>query len=142
MNMQKRNLIRLVICGLVIGVLGSTVRAGTEPKPNPNQPQRVNILLILSDDHAKNAIGCYGNTDIKTPHLDRLAREGMRFEHALTPNSFCTPARAAVLTGKYSHKNGVTHLNQEFDGSQPTFPKLLQAAGYETASSAGSTTVA
>ena len=56
---------------------------------------RPNILLILSDDHAKNAIGCYGNTDIKTPHLDRLAREGMRFEHALTPNSFCTPARAA-----------------------------------------------
>jgi arylsulfatase A-like enzyme len=91
-----------------------------------------NILLILSDDHAKKAIGCYGNTDIRTPGLDRLAQEGMRFEHALTPNSFCTPSRAAVLTGKYSHKNGVTHLNQEFDGSQQTFPKLLQAGGYET----------
>jgi arylsulfatase A-like enzyme len=91
-----------------------------------------NILLILSDDHAKKALSCYGNTDIQTPALDRLATEGMRFEHALTPNSFCTPARAAVLTGKYSHKNGVTHLNQMFDGSQQTFPKLLQAAGYET----------
>lgn len=93
---------------------------------------RPNVLFILSDDHAKNAISCYGNKDIQTPGLDRLASEGMRFEHALTPNSFCTPARAAVLTGKYSHKNGVTHLNQEFDGSQPTFPKMLQAAGYET----------
>ena len=93
---------------------------------------RPNILLILSDDHAKQSIGAYGNTDIQTPALDRLASEGMRFNHALTPNSFCTPARAAVLTGKYSHKNGVTHLNQMFDGSQQTFPKLLQAAGYET----------
>ena len=91
-----------------------------------------NILLILSDDHAKKAISCYGNTDIQTPALDRIASEGMKFEHALTPNSFCTPSRAVVLTGKYSHKNGATHLNQEFDGSQQTFPRLLQAAGYET----------
>ena len=90
-------------------------------------------MFILSDDHSKNAISCYGNTDIQTPGLDRLAAEGMRFNHALTPNSFCTPARAVVLTGKYSHRNGVTHLNQSFDGSQPTFPKLLQAAGYSTA---------
>ena len=94
---------------------------------------RPNIMFILSDDHSKNAISCYGNTDIQTPGLDRLAAEGMRFNHALTPNSFCTPARAVVLTGKYSHRNGVTHLNQSFDGSQPTFPKLLQAAGYSTA---------
>ena len=61
---------------------------------------RPNILLILSDDHAKKALSCYGNTDIQTPALDRLAAEGMRFEHALTPNSFFTPSRAAVLTGK------------------------------------------
>jgi arylsulfatase A-like enzyme len=91
-----------------------------------------NVLLILSDDHAKKALSCYGNTDIKTPALDRLAAEGMRFEHALTPNSFCTPSRAVVLTGKYSHKNGVTRLNQLFDGGQQTFPKLLQKAGYQT----------
>ena len=98
----------------------------------PSAAKPPNILLILADDHAKNALGCYGNTDIKTPALDRIAAEGMRFNHALTPNSFCTPARASVLTGKYSHKNGVTHLNQSFDGSQQTFPKLLQQAGYET----------
>ena len=91
-----------------------------------------NILFIMADDHSKNAISCYGNRDIVTPGIDRLAEGGMRFEHALTPNSFCTPARAAVLTGKYSHKNGVTHLNQKFDGSQPTFPKYLQKAGYQT----------
>ena len=100
------------------------VHLATAAKPN--------IILIMADDQAKQAIACYGNTDIKTPGLDRLASEGMRFEHALTPNSFCTPARAAVLTGKYSHKNGVLRLNQPFDGSQQTFPKLLQAAGYQT----------
>ena len=96
------------------------------------EAKRPNILLIFSDDHAKKALSCYGNQDIETPALDRIANEGMRFEHALTPNSFCTPARAAALTGKYSHRNGVTHLNQRFDGSQQTFPKLLQKAGYET----------
>lgn len=117
------SIIRILICCLALAA-GVDARAEVVSRPN--------ILLILADDHARNAIGCYGNRDIETPALDRLAREGMRFEHALTPNSFCTPARAAVLTGKYSHKNGVTHLNQNFDGSQPTFPKLLQAAGYET----------
>ena len=96
------------------------------------EAKKPNILLIFSDDHAKKALSCYGNQDIQTPALDRIANEGMRFEHALTPNSFCTPARAAALTGKYSHRNGVTHLNQRFDGSQQTFPKLLQKAGYET----------
>ena len=95
--------------------------------------KRPNILLIFSDDHAKKALSCYGNKDIKTPALDRLADSGIRFNHALVTNSFCTPSRATVLTGKYSHKNGVTKLNQMFDGSQQTFPKLLQKAGYETA---------
>jgi len=95
--------------------------------------ERPNILFIMADDHSPNAISCYGNKDIQTPGLDRLARGGMRFEHALTPNSFCTPSRAALLTGKYSNKNGVTHLNQPFDGSQQTYPKLLQQAGYQTA---------
>jgi arylsulfatase A-like enzyme len=109
---------------LLLAALLSSPAAAKEVRPN--------ILLILSDEHAKQALSCYGNTDIQTPALDRLAAEGMRFEHALTPNSFCTQSRAAVLTGKYSHKNGVAHLNQKFDGSQQTFPKLLQKAGYET----------
>lgn len=102
------------------------------PPSTAQAADKPNIIFIVADDHARKAIGAYGNTDIKTPGLDRLAAEGMRFNHALTPNSFCTPARAALLTGKYSHKNGVTHLNQPFDGSQQTFPKLLQQAGYET----------
>ncbi len=107
--------------------------AGASQLLAASETARPNIVFIMSDDHAIQSIRCYGNKDIATPALDRLAAEGMRFEHALTPNSFCTPARAAVLTGKYSHKNGVTHLNQRFDGTQQTFPKLLQSAGYDTA---------
>ena len=69
-----------------------------------------------------------------TPNIDRLAREGMRFDRCLVPNSICGPSRATVLTGKYSHANGFyNNTNSRFDGSQTTFPKLLRAAGYQTA---------
>lgn len=118
----------------IIGICAMLSASGmSRPGSIGTSAPQPNIVLILSDDHSKNAISCYGNSDIRTPALDRLADEGMRFEHALTPNSFCTPARAAVLTGKYSHRNGVIRLNQLFDGSQPTFPKMLQASGYNTA---------
>ena len=106
-----------------------SISGGSCSKVRVDQP---NIVFIMSDDHSPNAISCYGNTDIETPGIDRLAREGMRFEHAMTSNSFCTPSRAMLLTGKYPHKNGTTHLNQPFDGSQQTYPKLLQQAGYQT----------
>jgi arylsulfatase A-like enzyme len=98
---------------------------------------RPNIVFVFSDDHATQAIGAYGHeiTDLApTPHLDRLATEGMRFDRCLVTNSICGPSRATILTGKYSHLNGF-YFNEatQFDGSQVTFPKLLQAAGYETA---------
>ncbi|MBM3853112.1 MAG: sulfatase, partial [Verrucomicrobia bacterium] len=92
---------------------------------------RPNILFIFSDDHAQHAIGVYGSKVNQTPHLDRLARAGVRFNHCFVTNSICTPSRAVVLTGKYSHANGTPVFNV-FDGSQPTVPKMLQAAGYHT----------
>jgi arylsulfatase A-like enzyme len=85
----------------------------------------------MSDDHAAHAISAYGSTVNKTPHLDRLAKEGMRFDRCFAVNSICTPSRATILTGKYSHQNGVPVFNR-FDGSQPTVAKYLQAAGYHT----------
>jgi len=93
--------------------------------------ERPNILFIMSDDHAAHAIGAYGSVVNETPSLDRLAREGMLFGNALVTNSICTPARASILTGKYSHLNGVPVFNR-FDGSQQTVAKLLQAGGYYT----------
>ncbi len=98
------------------------------------EANRPNILLVFVDDHAYQAISAYGSQLIKTPNIDRLAVEGMRFDNCYVTNSICGPSRATVLTGKYSHKNGI-YVNgpPPFDGSQVTFPKLLQAAGYDTA---------
>ena len=92
-----------------------------------------NILFIFTDDHAFQAISAYGSKINQTPNLDRIADEGMRFDRCVVTNSICGPSRAAILTGKYSHRNGFYHNGSRFDGSQMTFPKLLRKAGYETA---------
>ncbi|MFM1748298.1 MAG: Choline-sulfatase [Verrucomicrobiota bacterium] len=94
-------------------------------------PARPNILFIFTDDHAQHAISAYGSKVNRTPHLDRLAAGGARFNHAFVTNSICTPSRAVLLTGKYSHANGTPVFNV-FDGSQPTVAKMLQAGGYHT----------
>jgi len=96
---------------------------------------RPNIIYIMSDDHAVPAISAYGSflSDVfKTPNIDRLAREGVIFNNAFCTNSICTPSRASVLTGKYSHQNGVPTLYEPFPDNQDTFPKILQKAGYYT----------
>jgi arylsulfatase A-like enzyme len=93
--------------------------------------QRPNILFIMTDDHAAHAISAYGSKINVTPNMDRLAKEGMRFRNCFVENSICTPSRAAILTGKYSHKNGVPVFNA-FDGTQPHVAKYLQSAGYHT----------
>lgn len=98
------------------------------------QEQRPNIVFIMSDDHAYQAISAYGDSLNHTPNIDRLAREGMIFNRAFVNNSLCAPSRAAILTGKYSNMNGIKGNGDEvFDGSQETFPKLLRRAGYQTA---------
>lgn len=105
--------------------------ATSQGATDPAARSRPNIVFIMSDDHAAHAISAYGSRINQTPHLDRLAKEGMRFNHCYAVNSICTPSRATILTGKYSHINGVPVFNR-FDGSQPTVAKYLQAAGYYT----------
>ena len=78
--------------------------------------RRPNILFIMADDHAAKAISCYGHGLNSTPAIDRIAREGVRFDHCYVSNSICTPSRATLLTGQYSHLNGVPVFNR-FDGS-------------------------
>jgi arylsulfatase A-like enzyme len=95
--------------------------------------KRPNIIFILSDDHAYQAIGAYGNKIAKTPNIDRLAKEGALFKNAIVTNSICGPSRATFLTGKYSHKNGYPMNEQKFDTDQQLFPTLLQDGGYQTA---------
>jgi arylsulfatase A-like enzyme len=114
---------------LVAVAIAAALATGAAP---PSPPARPNIVFVMSDDHAAHAISAYGSKVNTTPGIDRLAREGMLFRNTFVTNSICTPSRAAILTGKYSHRNGVPIFNR-FDGSQPTVAKLLQAGGYYTA---------
>ena len=93
----------------------------------------LNIIYIMSDDHAQNMISCYDNRFGNTPNLDKFAAEGVRFTNSFVANSLSGPSRACLLTGKHSHKNGFSNNTDIFDGSQQTMPKLLQKAGYQTA---------
>lgn len=98
-------------------------------KPKDKRP---NILILFSDDHALRAIGAYGSPYIKTPNIDRLAREGALYQNMFCTNSLCAPSRATMLTGKFSHKNGHKDNLTQFDAGQNMYPKYLQAAGYQT----------
>lgn len=94
-----------------------------------------NIVLIMSDDHTTQAISAYDKRLMPTPHIDRIGTEGARLSNYFCTNALCAPSRAVILTGKYSHINGMrtNRKGEVFDGSQQTFPKLLQQHGYQTA---------
>lgn len=97
---------------------------------------RPNILFIMADDHVANAISCYGSrlsSVAKTPNIDRIAAEGARLVNCFCTNSICVPSRATILTGQYSHVNGVYTLADEIDPKKQNVAKILQAAGYQTA---------
>ena len=95
--------------------------------------KRPNIIFIMSDDHATQAISSYGSRINQTPQIDKLAAEGIQFNNAFVTNAICSPSRAVILTGKHSHLNGVKDNHTRFDSSQLTFPKILRREGYETA---------
>ena len=94
---------------------------------------RPNIIYIMSDDHAYQAISAYGHGLNKTPNIDKLAEKGMLFKRAFVTNSICGPSRAVMLTGKYSHINGFKDNHSEFDNKQQTVATILHDAGYQTA---------
>ncbi len=97
------------------------------------QPKRPNIIFIMSDDHASHAISAYGSKINKTPHIDRIANEGMRFANCFVTNSICTPSRGVIMTGLYSHLSGIKTLNDKIDPAKPNVAKYLQTSGYQTA---------
>ncbi len=116
--------------------LASLVLAACAAMAEREEPKRPNILFILSDDHATNALGCYPSRLSElapTPNLDRLAAEGARLTSCFCTNSICVPSRATILTGQYSHVNGVYSLNHSLDPKRENVAKMLQAAGYQTA---------
>ena len=104
------------------------------PLPLLAQTTRPNIVYIMTDDHTAQMMSCYDTRFVETPNLDRIAADGVRFTQSFVANSLSGPSRACMITGKHSHKNGFTNNEHGiFDGSQQTMPKLLRAAGYETA---------
>jgi arylsulfatase A-like enzyme len=110
----------------IILCIGANSQAASSERPN--------VLFIMSDDHTSQAISAYGGmlADVcPTPNIDRLASEGMLFRNCFVTNSICTPSRAAIMTGKYAHKNGVYKFTA-MDHSQPTLPKMMQRGGYHT----------
>lgn len=113
------------------GFITTSVAFAAAAKPPAVSQSKPNIVFIMSDDHAAHAIGAYGSTLLPTPSIDRIAREGSLLTNCFATNAVCTPSRAAILTGKYSHKNGVPVFNT-FDGTQWTVAKELQRAGYHT----------
>lgn len=95
--------------------------------------RRPNVVMILTDDHASHAVGAYGSVVNTTPWIDEIARTGVRFDNCFATNALCSPSRASILTGTYSHVNGVSTLVTPIDASQPTFVSQLKEAGYRTA---------
>jgi len=128
MDKSRREFLKEISAGAVVLSLPSFFSHHRKPRNNPP-----NILFIMTDDHAVQAISAYGSRINETPNIDRLAKEGARFDNCLATNAICAPSRATILTGTYSHINGVIDNSAVFDARQITFPKLLQQAGYETA---------
>ncbi len=119
----------LLLVALTSLVAQTSVRAAHAADKRPN------IVWVFSDDHTYQAIGAYGGPLAAlnpTPNIDRIAKQGMRFDRCYVGNSICAPARATLLTGKHSHKNGKIDNRGPFNQDQQTFPKLLQKAGYQT----------
>ena len=111
--------------------LGAALFTSCNEAKEPAKP--MNILYIMCDDHSYQTLSAYDSSYIKTPNIDRIAADGVRFTNSFVANSISGPSRACMLTGKHSLANGFTDNRSSFDGAQQTFPKLLQAQGYETA---------
>ncbi|MGB3142870.1 MAG: sulfatase [Maribacter sp.] len=104
-----------------------------EGQTQEKKTKRPNIIFIMSDDHAYQAISAYDDRLIQTPNIDRIAKEGMLFSNASVTNSICAPSRATILTGKHTHINGKIDNHFPFDTTQVTFPQIFQENGYKTA---------
>ncbi|SHF75446.1 Arylsulfatase A [Mariniphaga anaerophila] len=124
---KNRRTLFLLFAGLALLLLVQSCQEKTEETARPN------IIFIMSDDHAYQAISAYSDKLIRTPNIDRIAHEGMLFTNASVTNSICAPSRATILTGKHAHIHGKVDNNFPFDTTNVTFPQLLHQSGYQTA---------
>ncbi|HRN63125.1 MAG TPA: sulfatase-like hydrolase/transferase, partial [Luteimonas sp.] len=143
-RLDRRALLQLIGAGAAGAALPSVLARAHEAAGKPAKPApegAPNILFIMTDDQARGALGIYGNEVLKTPNMDRVGHEGLRFDEAFVTTSVCAPSRASYLTGLYAHTHGVTSNGEEpgwyeqmgLRHDQITWPMLLQQAGYHTA---------
>ncbi|MBT29800.1 MAG: sulfatase [Thalassobius sp.] len=125
--------LQLSVLSLFFLLAFASCQQGGQQIAEEEKPKRPNIVFMMSDDHAYQAISAYSNKLIETPNIDRIAKEGMLFTNACVTNSICAPSRATILTGKHTHIHGKIDNRFPFDTTQVTFPQLLQQAGYQTA---------
>jgi len=133
---NMRNYSSLIILILAFLLSSCNEKKNRDKSDLPDEPKRPNIVFIMTDDHAAQAISAYGHPVSQmapTPNIDRIANNGAKFLNNFCTNSICGPSRAVILTGKFSHINGFRMNGEVFDGSQPTLPKYLKNAGYQTA---------
>ena len=141
-RMTRRSGVRVMCLAFAVPILVADRPAAQQPaRTSPQPPTRPNVVLILSDDLGYADIGAHGAKDIQTPHLDRLARQGVRFTHAYANGAVCTPTRAALMTGRYQQRVGLEQvlslseddLKRGLPADGNTLPALLRANGYATA---------
>ncbi len=136
MNVNTNNRLKMKTVSFVLPLAGLAVLNGcADGNKKAEQKKPLNIVYIMTDDHTQQMMSCYDQRHVRTPHLDRIAREGVKFTNSFVCNSLSGPSRAVLLTGKHSHKNGYTDNTEGamFDGEQQTVQQLLQEGGYQTA---------
>lgn len=123
--------LKTIIAGTLVLLAASPLMAQTASEKN----KKPNILFIITDDHAYQTLGTSKqDSPVALPNFNKLSKQGMVFDRSYCANSLCGPSRACILTGRHSHMNGFVFNGQHpLDGSQPTYPKMLQKAGYQTA---------
>ena len=132
--MMMRNV--TILAAVAFALSGCATAPMTQASRQAVQPDRPNIVFIMSDDHAYQAISAYGSELSKlapTPNIDRIARNGVLFENSYVTNSLCGPSRATMLTGQFSNMHGFTQNGQKYDNALWNWPRALGQAGYQTA---------
>lgn len=119
------------LCGGLLLIFAAAAHADDVPAA-PAEQQRPNFIFFITDDISTSDLGCYGNDVIQTPHLDRMAAEGLVFDNAYLTISSCSPSRCSIITGRYPHNTGAAELHTNLPEDQPRFPGALQEAGYYT----------
>lgn len=124
---------RRTFLGGLGGSIAAAAAASVSCQSRARRDARPNVVFILTDDQRWDCMSCAGHPFLKTPHIDRIANEGARFANAFGTTSLCSPSRASFLSGLYAHSHGVNNNFTDYPVNLPSYPRAMQAAGYETA---------